>query len=115
MTTLNLLTGPLAASVRAAVEAGWLVVPEPPRRCRRGHERSEENVYTSPAGREYCKRCRTSYMRGYEQGERRPYRPTHCPHGHPYDEKNTQWERAPNGRRRHCRTCKRRYDQARAA
>jgi hypothetical protein len=33
-------------------------------------------------------------------------RRTHCPKGHPYDEKNTYIERARNGtRRRHCRVC----------
>lgn len=40
-------------------------------------------------------------------------RKTHCPRGHPYDEKNTRWQR--NGTGRVCKTCQRESDARRRA
>lgn len=45
-------------------------------------------------------------------GTQRNIRKTHCPYGHPYDERNTTYEAAGN---RKCRTCKRIRERERRA
>lgn len=42
-------------------------------------------------------------------------RRTHCPDGHPYDERNTSWVSTTSGKGRQCRTCKRLRESARRA
>jgi hypothetical protein len=95
------LPDPLRVAVARGLQAGWLVVEGT---CRNGHPQSPANVYMW-SGKPYCRPCRKSYMALYEQGGRRPYRPTHCPHRHRYDEENISWE----GNRRHCKTCKKHW------
>jgi hypothetical protein len=50
---------------------------------------------------------RENILRGEGQGARNA-RKTHCKHGHPFDQENTEWTLL--GRRR-CRACKRQADE----
>jgi hypothetical protein len=85
--------------------------------CPQGHPYDEKNTYVSSSGGRQCRTCMKKH--GADGGartalyrERHGLTPstgkggyqklrTHCPQGHPYDEKNTTKE----GNRRRCREC----------
>jgi hypothetical protein len=62
---LALLPQPLSTAVWDGVEAGWFVLAG--ERCRNGHEQTEHTVYVSPAGRAYCRPCRTEWTRRWRR------------------------------------------------
>lgn len=79
--------------------------------CKRGHPLSVDNTYVDPAGKRYCKTCRSEHMRTHKKKhrqvaiERTNYESlkTHCPQGHPYSVENTVFN-SKGGRV--CKTCK---------
>ena len=101
------------ARERNARIKGYTPVPSGERtHCPQGHLYDEENTgYAykgTPKQFRYCRTCRQVQrleyaikQKGYTpvpMGER-----THCPKGHPYDDRNTYRD---NTGRRHCRTCR---------
>lgn len=98
---LDLLAPPLVVTLIEGAAVGRYVVDGLPT-CRRGHVQTEATVYVSPAGRRYCRTCRRSYMAGYRQDQRRPFRPERCIRGHEFTDDNTTWI----GTRRQCRACR---------
>lgn len=92
------------------------------RYCPHGHEMTPDNTVTflSTRGRPTtaCRTCRNEQATARRIASRtssRPYRsrldpPTHCPHGHEWNEENTGWTRRKNGiHERYCRACQKRY------
>ena len=77
--------------------------------CKKGHEFTEENTYTSRRGVRHCRTCRKETMRKRREGTQvgqANARKTACAQGHPYDEHNTGYYTKPNGKtRRVCRQC----------
>ena len=77
--------------------------------CKRGHEFTDENTYTTKTGLRHCKTCRKEVMRLRREGTQVGYanaRKTHCAQGHPYDEKNTIYSKtSKGGPRRWCKIC----------
>lgn len=89
--------------------------------CPRGHEYTPENTYINTRGGRECRMCRQlKYDRvNQKMREKRAARglmpnlnsaKTHCPQGHPYDEKNTYINPSSGGRM--CKTCIRERDAA---
>ncbi len=88
--------------------------------CSRGHEYNEENTYTDPdTGWRHCRICRREDQnRKYaEMRAANPLPPrehvTRCAQGHEYTEENTYVD--PKTGDRHCRICRRAYDNKRYA
>lgn len=80
--------------------------------CANGHDLTDEsNVYLYPDGRERgCKTCRRDAWKRWNEKNRPADGPhnrdkTHCDAGHEFTEDNTY--RAPNGRGRACKECRR--------
>lgn len=75
-----------------------------------GCPKSEENTFWvykgTPKRYRRCKKCQDEKRRAQSIAEGRkppPGKRTHCPKGHPYDDRNTYRD---NTGRRHCRTCR---------
>jgi len=87
--------------------------------CSAGHPMEGDNLYVQPSGRRACRACIQRRCREYRLRHRDPATPpamkdrTHCPQGHPYDEKNTYWR--PGGGRACKECCRARTKAARAA
>ena len=91
---------------------GYTPVPMGERtHCPQGHPYDEENIGYAYKGTaqeyRYCRTCRQIRYRKNTLKEK-GYTPipsvqrTHCPKGHPYDDRNTYRDKT---KRRHCRTC----------
>lgn len=89
-------------------------------RCPHGHEYTTENSYISPSGDTVCRTCRKRSQRAVKdrlKAERAAHgpkprgRPTHCKHGHAFDEANTYIK---NGVQ-YCRACRARRERERRA
>lgn len=76
--------------------------------CGKGHEFTPDNTRITAAGARLCRTCRRETSRAEKlrlkagKPDLRNAAKTHCKHGHPFDEANTQI--APSGARK-CRTC----------
>ena len=82
--------------------------------CDNGHDYTEENVFVNSAGRRECRICRDESFRkraqrvqenNHAEGRLHSRDRTHCPSGHPYDEKNTGTVSTTGDR--YCKECSR--------
>ncbi|WP_415925441.1 HNH endonuclease [Streptomyces sp. ME19-01-6] len=88
--------------------------------CPSGHPYTEENTYRSPKGARVCRTCRSATQRADKdrrkeqrraRGPLPRVRPTHCKHGHAFDEANTYLYKG----KYHCRACRAARERARTA
>lgn len=70
--------------------------------CRKGHARTEKNVYVAPNGQRQCRACRNERNRELSNGPHNGEK-THCPQGHAYTPENTYVKPATG--HRECRIC----------
>ena len=93
---------------RDSVEHGTAYVTPQATHCKRGHERTPDNVYVywSAANNKMVRLCRQCSRDRYQRERQRDRKPppTHCKRGHEYTPENTRLSK--NRRGRVCRACK---------
>ena len=78
--------------------------------CRRGHEITDDNVYTHPDGSRRCKTCKNAHSKEWSKKNYVPKPPkpekTHCDNGHPLVSRNLSQYRLKRGVKT-CLACER--------